>query len=109
VTLRLGGVVDGDLTGISACDFPVSSESGSAIGRRWLGTHLLLIAAACPVTGAVRRKHDETEPRFHALGKTLEGRRLHITFTLRAADQLIRAISARDMHRKERVIYEQAT
>ena len=30
-------------------------------------------------------KHNETEPRFPALGKTIEGRRLHITFTLRAA------------------------
>jgi hypothetical protein len=54
-------------------------------------------------------KHNETEPRFHALGKSNEGRRLHITFTLRDADQLIRVISARDMHRKERVIYEQAS
>jgi len=54
-------------------------------------------------------KHSETEPRFHALGKTSEGRKLHITFTLRDADQLIRVISARDMHRKERVIYEQAS
>jgi len=52
---------------------------------------------------------NETEPHFHALGKTIEGRRLHISFTLRDADQLIRVISARDMHRKERVIYEQAT
>ena len=54
-------------------------------------------------------KHSETEPRFHALGRTNEGRRLHITFTLRDADQLVRVISARDMHRKERVIYDQAT
>jgi hypothetical protein len=54
-------------------------------------------------------KHNETEPRFHALGKTIGGRRLHVTFTLRDADQFIRVISARDMHRKERVIYEQAT
>jgi len=54
-------------------------------------------------------KHSETEPRFHALGKTNEGRRLHITFTLRDAGQLVRVISARDMHRKERVIYEQAS
>ena len=54
-------------------------------------------------------RHNESEPRFHALGKTIEGRRLHITFTLRDADQLIRVISARDMHRKERVIYEQAS
>jgi uncharacterized protein len=54
-------------------------------------------------------KHSEAEPRFHALGKTNEGRKLHITFTLRDADQLVRVISARDMHRKERVIYEQAS
>jgi uncharacterized DUF497 family protein len=54
-------------------------------------------------------KHSEVEPRFHALGKSNEGRRLHITFTLRDSDQLVRVISARDMHRKERVIYEQAS
>ena len=54
-------------------------------------------------------RHSEPELRFHALGKTNEGRRLHITFTLRGAGQFIRAISARDMHRKERVIYEPAS
>jgi uncharacterized DUF497 family protein len=54
-------------------------------------------------------KHSGIEPRFHALGKTNEGRKLHITFTLRNAEQLIRVISARVMHRKERVIYEQAS
>jgi uncharacterized DUF497 family protein len=52
--------------------------------------------------------HSQKEPRLHALGKTDEGRMLHITFTLRQASQLIRVISARDMHRKERAIYEQA-
>jgi uncharacterized DUF497 family protein len=52
--------------------------------------------------------HSETELRFHALGKTNDRRQLHITFTLRDADQFIRVISARDMHRKERAIYEQA-
>ena len=54
-------------------------------------------------------RHSESEPRFHALGKTHEGRRLHISFTLRNNGQYIRVISARDMHRKERMIYEQAT
>jgi len=54
-------------------------------------------------------RHSEAEPRFHALGKTHEGRRLHITFTLRDAGHSIRVISARDMHRKERAIYEQAS
>jgi uncharacterized DUF497 family protein len=44
-----------------------------------------------------------------ALGRTIDGRRLHITFTLRGDGKLIRVISARDMHRKERAHYEQAT
>ena len=52
--------------------------------------------------------HSQQEQRVHALGKTDEGRMLHITFTLRQSSQLIRVISARDMHRKERAIYEQA-
>lgn len=52
--------------------------------------------------------HSRQEPRLHALGKTDEGRSLHITFTLRQSETLIRVISARDMHRKKRTIYEQA-
>jgi uncharacterized DUF497 family protein len=53
--------------------------------------------------------HSQQEIRIHALGKTDDARAIHITLTLRASGQLIRVISARDMHRKERVIYEQAT
>lgn len=51
--------------------------------------------------------HSQSEPRYHALGKTDGGRQLHITFTLRFGHSKIRVISARDMHRKERAIYEQ--
>ena len=53
--------------------------------------------------------HSTQEVRIHALGKTDEGRALHITFTLRKAGTMIRVISARDMHRKERAIYDQAS
>lgn len=52
--------------------------------------------------------HSIDEQRFHALGSTDDARTLHITFTLRRGGQLIRVISARNMHRKERRIYEQA-
>ena len=52
-------------------------------------------------------KHSKRELRFLALGKSDEGRLLHITFTLRNAGASIRVISARDMHRKERTVYEQ--
>jgi uncharacterized DUF497 family protein len=52
--------------------------------------------------------HSQKEARLHALGKTDDGRLLHITFTLRQSGCLIRVISARDMHRKERSFYDQA-
>jgi len=53
-------------------------------------------------------KHSQKEPRFHALGKTDKLRLLHITFTLRSKESLIRVISARDMHRKEKTVYAKA-
>jgi len=53
--------------------------------------------------------HSTHEPRFHALGATDEGRLLHITFTLRHDNTRLRVISAREMHRKERTVYEKGT
>ncbi|MEI6804640.1 MAG: BrnT family toxin [Burkholderiales bacterium] len=53
--------------------------------------------------------HSQQEYRLHALGKTDEGRKLHIALTLRQSNTLIRVISARDMHRKERAIYDKAS
>ena len=53
--------------------------------------------------------HSSRETRLHALGHTDAGRLLHITFTLRGDGKLIRVISARAMHRKERLHYEQET
>jgi uncharacterized DUF497 family protein len=61
-----------------------------------------------PLLAAPDHKHSQEEPRYHALGVTDDRRQLHITFTLRGAGSLIRVISARDMHRKERKIYEQS-
>jgi uncharacterized DUF497 family protein len=52
-------------------------------------------------------RHSGREQRFHALGRTADGRRLHVTFTLRRNGTLIHVISARPMHRKERLRYEQ--
>jgi uncharacterized DUF497 family protein len=51
-------------------------------------------------------KHSGAEPRFQALGITEDGRTLQVTFTLRGKGTLVRVISARDMSRKERKIYE---
>ncbi len=53
-------------------------------------------------------KHSEVENRYLALGKTNQARPLTVVFTLRQNGTLIRVISARDQHRKERQLYEQA-
>jgi uncharacterized DUF497 family protein len=53
-------------------------------------------------------RHSVEEQRFHALGKTDEGRRLHAAFALRDEGRLNRVISASDMHRKERMFYGKA-
>jgi len=62
-----------------------------------------------PLLIARDQDHSQHESRYHALGRTDGNRLLHITFTLREDDTLIRVVSARDMHRKERSIYERAT
>ena len=51
-------------------------------------------------------RHSFAEARFHALGRTDKGRRLHIAFTLRREATLIRVISARAMSARERSAYE---
>jgi uncharacterized protein len=54
-------------------------------------------------------RHGMGELRYHALGYTDDGRYLHITFILRGEGRLVRVISARRMHQKERLHYAQAT
>ncbi len=51
-------------------------------------------------------RHSQHEPRYYVLGHTNAGRHLFVVFTIRGT--LIRIISARDMSRKERKVYEQA-
>jgi uncharacterized DUF497 family protein len=53
-------------------------------------------------------RHRDHEARCHALGKTLAGRLLHVSFTLRGDGTLVRVISAHAMHREERSVCEQA-
>ena len=56
-----------------------------------------------PLVIADDEKHSQSEKRWYLLGQTDSGRLLFIVFTLRG--ELIRVISARDMHKKERSIY----
>ena len=61
-----------------------------------------------PLIVVADAQHSQREQRFNALGKTAQNRLLHVTFTFRQSGTMVRVISARDMHRKERTIYEQA-
>ena len=55
------------------------------------------------------RTPQDSETRFNAIGRNRNGRHLFVVFTFRERDgsRLIRPISARYMHRKEVVHYEQ--
>ena len=57
-----------------------------------------------PLIVNLDEKHSNTEIRFYALGHTDLSRKLFIVFTVR--NKKIRIISARDMSKKERKIYE---
>jgi uncharacterized protein len=61
-----------------------------------------------PLIVAEDARHSEAERRLNALGRTAQNRLLHLTFTLRQNGTMVRVISAREMHRKERKAYEQA-
>jgi uncharacterized DUF497 family protein len=55
----------------------------------------------------VDEEHGGVEKRYHAYGVTSSGRKLQVSFTLRAEETLIRVISTRDMSRKERARYDE--
>ncbi|MBI4774200.1 MAG: BrnT family toxin [Deltaproteobacteria bacterium] len=59
-----------------------------------------------PLIADSDERHSLGETRFFALGHTDSGRHLFIVFTTR--NNRIRIISARDMSRKERKVYEQS-
>jgi uncharacterized DUF497 family protein len=61
-----------------------------------------------PLLVSADDKHSDEERRYMALGKTNQARALTLIFTLRRDGAPIRVISARDQHRKERQLYEQA-
>lgn len=61
-----------------------------------------------PLLLLLDEKHSHKETRYHAYGKTNDGRKLHIAFTLRERETMIRVISARNMHRKGRMTYDEA-
>jgi uncharacterized DUF497 family protein len=59
-----------------------------------------------PLVAGLDEKHSKTENRYHALGLTDIGRRLFVVFTIR--HNKIRVISARDMNRREREVFDES-
>jgi uncharacterized protein len=57
-----------------------------------------------PLVVGEDEKHSSTEGRLYAFGRTDAARLLFVVFTIRG--RLIRVISARDMSRKERKVYQ---
>lgn len=57
-----------------------------------------------PLVVADDVKHSEKENRFYALGQTDGGRMLFVVFSVRR--DKVRVISAREMNRKERRVYQ---
>jgi hypothetical protein len=59
-----------------------------------------------PLVAGLDEKHSKGEARFHALGVTDAGRLLFVVFTIRG--KKIRVISARDMNRRERKVFDES-
>jgi hypothetical protein len=59
-----------------------------------------------PLVAEPDEKHSRTEARHHALGLTDAGRPLFVVFTIR--DNKIRVISAREMNRRERKVFDES-
>ena len=57
-----------------------------------------------PVIAGDDEKHSETENRLYVLGQTDSGRLSFLVFTVRK--DKVRVISARDMNKKERRVYQ---
>jgi hypothetical protein len=58
-----------------------------------------------PLVSAPDEKRAESETRYYALGLTDAGRRLFVVFAIRGKN--IRIISARDMSRQERKVFDE--
>ena len=59
-----------------------------------------------PLIAGHDEKHSQQEKRYFALGQTDSGRHLFVVFTI--LNNRIRIISARNMNRNERKVYEQS-
>ena len=96
-----------DLTGIEGFDWDEGNSRKSVEKHDVNRAEAEHIFFNDPLLIVEDARHSALEVRFHALSRTDAGRLIHISFTLRDGGRLIRVMSARTMHRKERLRYEQ--
>jgi uncharacterized protein len=94
---------------ITGFDWDASNERKNVASHQASQTEAEELFFNQPLLVSVDPAHSAQEQRWHALGVTDSGRKLHTTFTLRDHNTKIRVISLRDMSRKERKIYEEKT
>ena len=96
-----------DWSRITGFDWDEGNEGKlAASGRDISKTEAEQVFANEPLIVSADVKHSANEPRYHALGRTDQHRRLFAAFTLRREATLIRPISVRDMNAKEEERYE---
>jgi uncharacterized protein len=98
-----------DLSLVVGFDWDEGNRFKSAEKHSVLGAEAEQVFSDAQLIVAEDVKHSQVEPRYHAMGRTADGRLLHITFTLRDKGTRVRVISARDVNRKERPVYDQET
>ena len=98
-----------DFAKVTGFDWDAGNERKNADAHDVSQTEAEQVFFNQPLIVTPDEKHSAREQRIRALGITNTGRLLTMIFTLRADGELVRVISARDMHRKERKEYEQTT
>lgn len=98
-----------DFSTVTGFDWDAGNERKNADAHGVSQTEAEQVFFNQPLIVTPDEQHSARELRIRALGITNAGRLLTLFFTMRADGSLIRVISARDMHRKERKEYEQTT
>jgi uncharacterized protein len=96
-----------DIEPLSKCtgfDWDIGNVEKNWISHKVTAAECEQIFFNLPLVVAGDVKHSQKENRFYALGQTDAGRLLFLIFTIRR--KLIRIISARDMNRRERKVYQ---
>ena len=98
-----------DLSQIIGFEWDDGNSQKNAAKHHVLQTEAEQVFVNAPLLLLEDKQHSMSEPRFHAYGRTNNGRLLQVAFTLRLNGSLLRIISIRPMSAKERARYAQET